>query len=324
MRAIQVHEFGGPEMLQRVDLDDPRPGPGEVVLRAHAIGVNPADTYMRSGTYRILPDLPYIPGGDAAGVVEAIGPGVTGLSVGERAFIGAAIGLSFQGCYAEQILRPADQVLPLPDGVSFAAATCLGVSYPTAHYALFERGGAQAGETVFIHGASGSVGTAAIQLAKRAGLSVIGSAGTQAGLDLIRREGADLAVNHCDDGYLDAVRAQTGGAGPDLILEMLANVNLAADMDLAAMGGRIIVIGNRGEITINPRVAMAKELDIRGMMLWNAPPAQNQTMMRDILAGFAEGALSSVIGREFPLDQAREAQIAVLENGNCGKIILRP
>jgi NADPH2:quinone reductase len=198
------------------------------------------------------------------------------------------------------------------------------VSYPTAHYALFERGGAKPAETVFIHGASGSVGSSAIQLAKRAGLRVIGSAGTSKGLELVRAEGADHAVNHTEEGYMNEVRRFTGGKGPELILEMLANVNLAADMDVAAKFGRIIVIGNRGEVTINPRVVMAKELDIRGIVLWNVTATQVKSMMREILAGVADGSLRPVVGREMRLSEAAEAHRAVLEHGVDGKIVLIP
>jgi NADPH2:quinone reductase len=190
--------------------------------------------------------------------------------------------------------------------------------------ALFERGGAQAGETVFIHGASGSVGSSAIQLAKRAGLRVIGSAGTSKGLELVRAEGANHAVNHTEAGYINEVRRVTGDKGPELILEMLANVNLAADMELAAKYGRIIVIGNRGEITVNPRVAMMKELDIRGIALWNATAAQTKPIMQDILAGVTEGSLRPLVGREMRLSEAAAAHVAVLEHGVGGKIVLIP
>ena len=324
MKAIRAHSFGGPEVLQLETVDDPIPGPGEVVVELRAAGVNPADTYMRSGTYAILPKLPYIPGGDGGGVVSAIGPDVTEHKVGDRVFVGTALSFDLTGCYAEKVKRKASEVLSLPKGVTFAQAAAFGVSYPTAHYALFERGGARAGETVFIHGASGSVGSSAIQLAKRAGLTVIGSAGTSKGLELVRTEGADHAVNHTEQGYMNEVRRFTGGKGPELILEMLANINLAADMDVVAKFGRIIVIGNRGEITINPRVAMAKDLDIRGLVLWNATAAQVKSMMLDILAGVAEGSLRPVVGREMPLSEAAAAHIAVLEHGVSGKLVLIP
>lgn len=324
MKAIRAHSFGGPDVLQLDEVDDPIPGAGELVVDVRAAGVNPADTYMRSGTYALVPDLPYIPGGDAGGVVSAIGAGVEGFSLGDRVFVGTAIGFEFEGCYAERVKRKASDVLPIPDGLSFAAAAAFGVPYATAHYALFERGGAQAGETVFTHGASGSVGTAAIQLAKRAGLTVIGSAGSARGLELIRQQGADHAVDHTKENYLDEVTALTGGNGPPLILEMLANVNLAADMDRAAKYGRIIVIGNRGEITVNARVAMMKELDIRGIALWNASPEQLRLIMSDILAAVAEGAVRPVVGREMSLADAAAAHAAVLEPGAHGKIVLVP
>jgi NADPH2:quinone reductase len=300
------------------------PGLGEVVVEVRAAGVNPADTYMRSGTYAIRPELPYTPGGDAGGLICAMDPDVTQHKVGDRVFVGTALSLDLTGCYAGKVKRKASEVLPLAEGISFAQGATFGVSYPTAHLALFERGGAKAGETVFIHGASGSVGSSAIQLAKRAGLRVIGSAGTAKGLELVRAEGVDHAVNHTEAGYMNDVRHLTGGNGPELILEMLANVNLAADMDLVAKYGRIIVIGNRGEITVNPRVAMMKELDIRGIALWNATAAQMKPIMRDILAGAADGSLRPVVGREMRLSEAAAAHLAVLEHGIGGKIVLIP
>ena len=306
MKAIRAHRFGGPEVLRFEDVTDPVPGPREVVIDIRATGVNPADTYMRNGTYAIVPALPYIPGGDAAGVISA------------------ALTFDMTGCYAEKVKRKATEVLPLPANIAFAQAAAFGVSYTTAHYALFARGGAQAGETVFIHGASGSVGTAAIQLAKRAGLRVIGSGGTAKGLSLILAEGADGAVDHTAPGYLDTVKRMTDGQGPALILEMLANVNLAADMDVVAKYGRIVIIGNRGDITITPRVAMMKELDIRGIALWNATAEQMAPIVADILAGVATGALRPIIGREMPLAAAAEAHVAVLEPGAYGKIVLVP
>ena len=324
MKAIRAHSFGGPDVLRFEDVADPVPGRGELVFDVRAAGVNPADTYMRNGTYAIVPPLPYIPGGDAAGIVSAVGPGVTAFAVGEPVFTGTALTFDMTGCYAEKVKRKVAEVQPLPANVSFAQAAAFGVSYTTAHYALFERGGAQAGEAVFIHGASGSVGTAAIQLAKRAGLRVIGSGGTAKGLALILAEGADHAVDHTAPGYLDEVKHMTDGKGPALILEMLANVNLAADMDIVAKYGRIVVIGNRGDITITPRVAMMKELDIRGIALWNATPEQMAPIVEDILAGVAAGELRPIIGREMPLAAAAEAHLAVLRPGAYGKIVLVP
>ena len=324
MKAILAHQFGGPEVLRYEETPDPLAGPGEVVIDIKAAGINPADTYMRGGAYAIVPPLPYTPGGDAAGVVSAVGEGVTTVSVGDRVFAGTAMGFNMTGCYAEKVSRPASDVLPLPEGVSFAQAACLGVPYATAHYGLFARGGSRAGETVFIHGASGSVGTAAIQLAKRAGMTVIGTAGTERGLQLVRDEGANHAVDHTKDGYMDQVKILTVGTGPEIILEMLANVNLVADLELVAKYGRIIIIGNRGEITINPRMTMMKELDVRGLALFNGSREQIVEIMQDLVAGLEDGSLRPIVGTEMPLSEASAGHIKVLEPGAFGKIVLVP
>jgi NADPH2:quinone reductase len=324
MKAILAHEFGGPEVLKYEDLDDPTAAPGEVVIDIKATGINPADTYMRGGAYAIVPPLPYTPGGDAAGVISAVGDGVSEFAVGDAVFVGVAMGFDMTGCYAEKVTRAVKDVLPLPKGVSFAQAAALGVPYATAHYGLFARGGAKAGETVFVHGASGSVGTAAIQLAKRAGMTAIGSAGTEGGLALVREQGADHVVDHTTDGYIEQVREMNGGNGPDLILEMLANVNLAADLELVAKYGRIIIIGNRGEITINPRMTMMKELDVRGLALFNGSASQMTEIMTDLVAGLEDGSLNPIVGREMPLADAAAGHVAVLEPGAHGKIVLIP
>ena len=316
--------FAGPEVLQLDDVDNPSPGAGEVVIDIKVAGVNPADTYMRGGAYAIVPDLPYTPGGDATGVISAIGDGVTRFKVGDRVFAGVAVGFRMEDCYAEKVLRKADDVLALPESVGFAEGAALGVPYATAHYGLFSRGGAKSGETVFIHGASGSVGTAAIQLAKRTGMTVIGSGGSERGRKLILDEGADHVVDHTAEGYIDQVKALTGGNGPEIILEMLANINLASDLDLVAKYGRIIIIGNRGEITINPRMTMMKELDIRGLALFNGSRAQMEDIMTDLLAGLADGSLRPVVGREMPLADAAKSHEAVLEPGAFGNIVLVP
>lgn len=324
MKAILAHAFGGPEVLKYEETEDPKAGPGEVVIDIKAAGINPADTYMRGGAYAIKPDLPYTPGGDAAGVVAEVGHDVTEFAIGDAVFVGVAMGFDMTGCYAQKVVRAAGDVLPLPAGVNFAQASALGVPYATAHYGLFARGGAKAGEMVFIHGASGSVGTAAIQLAKRAGLNVIGSAGTSRGLQLVLDQGASHAVDHTREGYLDEVRALCDGNGPELILEMLADVNLAADLDLVAKYGRIIIIGNRGEITINPRMTMMKELDVRGLALFNGAPELMREIMSDLVAGLEDGSLDPIVGREMPLAEAAAGHVAVLEPGAFGKIVLVP
>lgn len=324
MKAIQVHAFGEADQLKYEDTREPTPGPQDVVIDVKAAGINPADTYMRGGSYALVPVLPYTPGGDAAGIVSAVGAEVTTFKVGDRVFVGTAMGFNMTGCYAQKVRRPAADVLPLPENVNFAQAACLGIPYATAHYALFARGGARAGETLFIHGASGSVGTAAIQLAKRAGMIVIGSAGSERGMELVRAEGADHVVDHTAEGYLTTIGELTNGNGPSLILEMLANVNLAADLETVAVHGRIVIIGNRGEITINPRLTMMKELDVRGIALFNGSREQMFEIMDDLLAGLKDGSLRPIVGHEMPLSQAADGHLKVLEPGAYGKIVLVP
>jgi NADPH:quinone reductase len=324
MRVVRAHKFGGPEVIQIDEVADPIPGQGEVVIDIKAAGVNPADTYMLGGAYAIKPDLPYTLGADAGGVISAVGPGANKFEVGDNVYVGICLGFNPQGCYADKLLRVQEDVASLPDNISFEQGASLGTAYATAHYGLFARGGATAGETVFIHGASGAVGTAAIQLAKRAGLTVIGSAGTDGGCELVKAEGADHVVDHTKTDYMETVREASGGNGPELILEMLANLNLAADLDVVGKYGRIVVIGNRGEITVNPRVAMMKELDVRGIALFNASREQMEQIVIDLDVGLRDGSLVPVVGKRMPLTEAAASHTAVLERGAHGKIVLIP
>jgi NADPH:quinone reductase len=200
----------------------------------------------------------------------------------------------------------------------------MNVPYATAYHALFNRGHGRAGETVLVHGASGGVGIAGVQLARAAGMTVIGTAGTDRGRRLVVAEGAHHALDHTATGYLDELLKLTGGRGVDVVLEMLANVNLQKDLGIIAMGGRIVVIGNRGTIEINPRGAMGKDASITGLSLFNSSPAELAAIMAALTAGLANGTLRPVVGRELPLAQAAAAHKAVLEPGAYGKIVLAP
>jgi NADPH:quinone reductase len=320
MKAIRVHEFGGPEVLKLDDVPDLHAGTGQVVVRVKAAGVNPYDTYMRSGTYAIKPQLPYTPGSDAAGTVESVGEGVEGLAPGDRVYTAGTL----TGAYAEQSLAEAWQVHPLPAKVTFAQGAGINVPYATAYRALFQIAHARAGETVFVHGASGGVGVAAVQLARAAGMTVIGTGGTERGRGLVVAEGAHHALDHRDPGYLDQLRKLTKGRGVDVILEMLANVNLAKDLSVLALGGRVVVIGNRGNIEINPREIMARNAAVLGMVLWNTSRPDLASIHAGIVAGLENGTLRPVVGRELPLAEASQAHRAVLEPGAHGKIVLVP
>ena len=202
MNAIRAHEFGGPDVLRLDDIAAPAAGPGQVVVRLHAAGVNPFDTYMLAGTYAIKPPLPYSPGCDGAGVVEAVGEGVTGVAAGDRVYIGGTADHPSYGAYRQVVACTASQVHPLPARVSFAEGAAVNVPCLTAHTAL-ERGRAATGDVVLVHGASGSVGLAAVQMARAAGLTVIGTAGTDDGLELVRAEGAHHVVDHRDPQHVE-------------------------------------------------------------------------------------------------------------------------
>jgi NADPH2:quinone reductase len=322
MKAIVVREFGGPERLTLEEVVDPAPGPGQVLVRIHAVGVNPYDTYMLSGNYATKPALPYTPGADAAGVVEAVGAGVTDLAVGARVWVlGTSIFKSY-GAYAEKAVCERHQVHPLPDRLTFAQGAAVGVPYVTAWRALHQRARIQPGETLFIHGASGGVGLAATQIARSFGLTVIGTAGTPEGRALVSAQGARHVLNHREDGYLDKLKGLTGGNGPDVILEHLANVNLDNDLGVLGFGGRVVVVGNRGRIEIDPRKTMAKDGAILGMALWNTTPADMSRIFAALDAGLADGSLTPVVSMELPLADAARAHRLIMEPGAKGKIVL--
>jgi NADPH2:quinone reductase len=320
MKAIRVHEFGGPEVMKLEEVPGLAAGPGQVVVSVKAAGVNPVDSYIRTGTYYLKPPLPYTPGMDAAGTVKAVGEGVESVEVGERVYVAGTL----SGTYAEQTLCDASQVHHLPERVSFAQGAGVNVPYATAFRALYHRAHGEPGETVLVHGASGGVGIAAVQMARARGLTVIGTAGTEKGRTLVLGQGAHYVVDHRQEGYEEAIKALTKGRGVDVILEMLANLNLAKDLTLLALRGRVVVIGNRGSIEINPRATMQRDLSILGLTLMNATKEELVGIHAALVAGLESGTLNPVIGRQMPLAEAALAHQAVMEPGAYGKIVLIP
>jgi NADPH2:quinone reductase len=320
MKAIRVREFGGPEVLRLEDVPEPRPSAGQVVVRVRAVGVNPVDTYIRSGVHAVRPALPYTPGLDAAGEVEAVGEGVARLASGQRVYVAGSV----TGTYAELALCEESQCHPLPERISFAEGAGVSTPYATAYRALFQRAQGRPGETVLVHGASGGVGTAAVQLARAAGFRVVGTAGTEEGRRLALEQGAHHVLDHGAHDYLERLAELTGGRGVDVILEMLANVNLNKDLGVLAKGGRVVVIGSRGAVEINPRLAMTRDAAILGMTLFNATPQELAGVHAALAAGLEAGTLRPVVGRELPLSDAARAHEEVLKPGAHGKIVLIP
>jgi len=320
MKAIRVHQFGGPEQLKLEDVPAPSAGPGLVVVSVHAAGVNPFDTYIRTGTYAIKPPLPYTPGADAAGVVASIGEGVMRVKAGDRVYVAGTL----SGAYAELALCLESQVHPLPPNVSYQQGAAIGVPYATAYRALFQKAHALPAETVLVHGASGGVGLAAVQLARAHGMTVIGTAGSDQGRTLVKENGAHHVLDHAATGHLDEVKKLTEDRGADVILEMLANKNLAQDLAMVALNGRIVVIGNRGSIEINPRDAMARDASIMGMVILNASEKERQAIDAALVAALESGVANPVVKMEVPLAEAARAHEEIMKPGSYGKIVLIP
>lgn len=319
MKIIEVKEFGDPEVMQLVDKSVSLPGAGEVLVQVKAIGVNPVETYIRAGTYPKLPELPYTPGGNVAGIIKAFGPEVTEWHHGDRVYSAATI----SGGYGEMALCATTQIFRLPENLSFAQGAAIGVPAATAWRALFIRGKGKAGARLLIHGASGSVGQAAVQLAKDAGMIVFGTAGSDQGCSLIEELGA-RAFNHNEKGYEKGLLGATSGEGFDLILEMLANKNLEKDLILLAPRGAVVIIGSRGRVDIDPRLTMGKETEIRGLAVFNATPEEVIQTHSALESAMERGVLIPAISREMALVDAPLAHQLVMNDGKCGKIILIP
>ena len=320
MKAIRVHAFGDPEVMHKEEVPDPAPGPSEVVVRIYAVGINPVDSYIRSGQYPLKPELPYTPGMDAAGIIESIGEKVTKVSAGERVYVAG----SLSGTYAEKALCMESQVHRLPAHVTFPQGAGVNVPYSTAYYALFYRAHALAGETILVHGASGAVGIAAVQIARNAGMTVIGTGGTEQGRALAAAQGAHFVVDHKAPDQMEQIRTITGGKGVDVILEMLANVNLGKDLGALAFRGRVVIIGSRGTVEIDPRDAMRSNATILGMSIINAPEHRLLSIHAALAAGLENSTLRPVVSKEFPLSDAAKAHHEIMETSACGKIVLLP
>ncbi|KAM8931033.1 quinone oxidoreductase-like [Pelodytes ibericus] len=319
MRAIRVFEFGKPEVLKLcTDVPHPSPGENQVLIRVHACGINPVETYIRAGVYARKPTLPYTPGSDISGVIEDVGKNVKSFKNGDRVFATSTA----TGGYAEYAVASVDAVYPLPNQLSFKQGAAISVPYFTAYRALFQKAHARPGEVVLVHGASGGVGISACQIARAYGFQVFGTAGTPEGLDLVLKNGAHKVFNHREEGYLAKIQEATGEAGVNVILEMLSNVNLSNDLRLLSVGGRVIIIGCRGEIEINPRDTMAKESSIIGVSLFSASKEERAESAAALTGGMEAGWLKPLIGPEYPLEKAVQAHVDIIQStGATGKMI---
>jgi NADPH:quinone reductase len=330
VRAIRVHELGGPEVLRVEPVDDPSAGDGELLVRLHAIGVNPVEGYVRSGI-GLRPQIPYTPGSDGAGVVVAVGEagaaqsGAAAPQPGDRVYVYG----SLTGTYAELALCRPEQVFPLPPALSFEEGAALGVPYGTAFRALVQLGRVRQGETVLVHGGSGSVGLATVQIAADRGALVIASASTEEGRRLALAQGAAHAVDHTDPAHFAEVLGLTGNRGVDVIAEMRSDLNLGADLRLLAHAGRVVCVGNRGPdnegaVTVDARDLMRRDGAVLGMIL---PPAGHPAVTalhEELRSPLAERRFAPVVSATYPLEQAEAVHRRLADGHSLGKLVLVP
>ncbi|TPE55211.1 NADPH:quinone reductase [Maribrevibacterium harenarium] len=316
MKAMQIPHYGPASDLTLVDVPIPTVGDDQVLIQIGAAGVNPVDTYVRSGTNNYTATFPHTPGNDGAGTIVKVGANVSSLSIGQRVYFSR----NLTGSSAEFALALPDFVFPLPDNISFTDGACLGIPYTTAHRALFGRAHAQTGDKVLIHGATGAVGLATVQLALAAGLEVVASAGTQEGAELLEGQGVAQVIMHNQADHLAPF--QSLDTGFDVIIEMLANINLDQDLKALKKGGRVAVVGNRGTIEINPRELMARDAAIVGVALANTSPAQLKEIAQDLYYQLAAGALNPVIRKTYALTELPNAHEDILKPGALGNLVI--
>nr|WP_183988209.1 NADPH:quinone oxidoreductase family protein [Deinobacterium chartae] len=323
MRALMIRKTGGPEVLEAVTLPRPQPGPGEVLLRVRAVGLNFADILTVAGKYLSRPPLPLVPGMEFAGTVEQLGSGVSGLEVGQT-----VAALAGHGGFAEYASVPASAVVPVPESLSAAEAAAFPVSYFTAYFALRTLGHAQPGESVLVQAAAGALGTATVQVAKALDLTVIALASSEEKLALCRRLGADHTLLNSREDLVQAVRDRTDGRGVDLLTEVVGGEGFASSLQMLAPLGRVLVIGAASGQTsqLVAQTLMRGNQAVIGV--WVTPLAADPVRMREA-SGFlseliAGGQVRPVIGRTFPLEQAAEAFAFVTSRASTGKVILEP
>ena len=322
MNAIQVHKFGGPEELKySTSVPRPTPGPDEVLVRVKAAGVNPVDAVIRQGGFGPQ-KFPFIPGTDFAGIVEEVGTNVTTFKVGERVYGSDTDSPNGMSAYAQFIAVKHHLVHPLHDTLTFSQGACLPIPYFTAYRALIHLGQAKPGETVFIHGASGGVGIASVQVASGLGLTVIGTSSTPEGQQLARKAGAHFVFNHYEEGYLEKVKEAAGERGIDLIIESIADKNLKKDLNLVRNKGRVVIVGGAADIPINPLDVFLREIVVKGVFIYSITKEELFETRHALYAGAKAGWLCPYIWKEFPLEKAVDAHVLLGSGGTCGKIIL--
>jgi len=323
MKAMRAPQFGGPELLRLEDAPDPQVQEGHVVIRVKTTGINPADLVRLSGRYPQTLPLPYIPGTDVAGEVEAVGAGVTHVRAGDRVFGRSLNG----GGYAEKASLPARETIPLPANLSFAEGAAIPVPFYTAYVALHHKAALKAGETVLVSAGGGGVGVAAIQLAKAAGARVFTTVGSQEKAERTKALGADVALNYKTQDFAAEVQKLTDGKGVDVIIENVATDNLAKDFVALARFGRVVLIGTgtgkAPEATFGVSTALMKDATVYGMVLGNSA-SSIPDMASTLTSMFAADTIKAIVHKSYPLPAAPQALQDLLAGKVFGKLVLVP
>eukprot|EP00112_Aurelia_sp_Birch-Aquarium-sp1_P011317 Seg238.8 transcript_id=Seg238.8/GoldUCD/mRNA.D3Y31 product="Quinone oxidoreductase" protein_id=Seg238.8/GoldUCD/D3Y31 len=321
MKAIVFDAPGGPEVLQVREVQKPEVAKNEVLVKVHAIGINPVETYIRAGAFPGPTAKPHILGSDAAGEIESVGEDVKKFKKGDRVWT-FHFCTNGKGTYAEYVAVHEDFAFLLPAKTSFKHGAAIGVPFLTAAEALFQVTNSRPAETVLIHGASGGVGLPAVMFARNHGMTVIGTASTDEGLQLVREAGAHHVFNHRSEDYQQKIMEVTGKEGPNVIIEMLANANLAKDLEMVARNGRIAVIGSRGNCEINPGLILMKTASVKGVALLYAPKEEIIENAARVTTGLEQGWLRAAVGKEYTMEQAPEAHKELIEGKAKGKMII--
>jgi NADPH2:quinone reductase len=322
MKALLCVEHGPPEKLVVRDIDEPLPGKGEVRVKVAAAGVNFPDTLIIQNLYQFKPPLPFSPGGEAAGTVDAVGEGVTTAKVGDR-----VLAMTGHGAFAEKIVVDAGRVIPIPDAMPFDIAAGFTMTYGTSHHALKQRARLQPGETLLVLGAAGGVGLAAVELGRVMGARVVAAASSDEKLALCREYGASETINYAAEDLREGIKRTCGGAGPDIIYDPIGDKYAEPAFRSIGWNGRYLVVGfAAGEIPKLPlNLALIKGAAIVGVF-WGAftmrEPKLHQANMLELLQWLGEGRLKPHISKRFSLDEAAQAIRWMMDRKAMGKVLV--
>lgn len=330
MKAVRIRTTGGPEVLELVELPCPAPGPGEVLVRTQAIGVGMPDVMVRRGIYPWMPALPAILGIESAGVVAALGPGVSGCELGQAVYVNARDLPERSGGYAEYRVAPVQALQPLPPGVDPVRAAALG-NYQVAHSLLRVAGALPEGATVAVLGAAGGVGSAVLQLARLRGLRVVGVAGGAAKCAWLQAQGAAAAVDHRSEPIAQGILRATGGAGAHAIFDPVGGQTLPTLFEALAPLGTVLSYGGLGGprdaqtvAAMMRRFGASPALRLFSMHTWDAMPEVRREIAQAVMALLAQGRIDPPIHARLPLAQVRQAHELFEVHEQRGKIILEP